>query len=403
MSEVFPDDSAAPESSPASTAYASPYPAPAAVVVERRGLGVMGTIAIAGVVSLVVGTLAGLAGYVLGTSVDSAATTPAAAASAPALTAPANSSSSGTGSSLVRGTGAVARIADATLPAVVSVVVGDETTGGSGSGFIIASNGYIVTNNHVASAVQGGKISIVFNDGTEVPGKVVGTSKDYDLAVIKVDRKGLPTLALGDSTAVHVGDEVVAIGAPLGLNGTVTSGIVSALDRPVTAGENTGDMSFINAIQTDAAINPGNSGGPLLDAAGDVIGVNSAIATMNGTEAGSIGLGFAIPSNSVKRIAEELIATGKSKTPIMGVTLDTQFAGKGAKVMSVASESGADDAGLKVGDLIVSLDGRIIDDSTELVVAVRDYAPGDSITIGFERNGRDQEATIVLGDGSKKS
>ncbi len=407
LEQIPGDHEGMPASEPAPTptpafAVAEPYaptPAPAqARSTGRRGLGVLGTVLVAAVVAAVVGTFAGLSGYVIGRSVDGGA--PVAAAESEAVALP-EDEDSGTGASLLRGTGAVARIAKATLPAVVSVVVGDEESGGSGSGFVVRPNGYIVTNNHVVAVATGkDDISVVFNDGSSIPAKVVGTSTNYDIALLKVDMKNLATLALGDSSNVSVGDEVVAIGAPLGLDGTVTSGIISALDRPVTAGEDVDDLSYINAIQTDAAINPGNSGGPLIDASGQVIGVNSAIATMSAGEAGSIGLGFAIPSNSVKRIAEELITTGKSSTPIMGVTLDTNFDGPGAKVLTVGSGSGADLAGIKKNDLIVALDGRAISDATELVVAVRDYAPGDAVSIEYERDGSVVETRLVLGDDS---
>ena len=198
-----------------------------------------------------------------------------------------------------------------------------------------------------------------------------------------------------------MGDLAIAIGAPLGLDGTVTSGIVSALDRPVTAGDQS-DVSYINAIQTDAAINPGNSGGPLLDMHGNVIGVNSAIASMaSGSEAGSIGLGFAIPSNSARRISDEIIATGSSRTPLMGVQLDPDYTGRGARVGEITRGSGAEDAGLQAGDIIIKVDDRVIDDATELVVTVRDYAPGATITVDFQRDGQDRTATLVLGDGGQ--
>jgi len=201
---------------------------------------------------------------------------------------------------------------------------------------------------------------------------------------------------------VRVGDLVVAIGAPLGLDGTVTSGIVSALDRPVMAGESASDVSYINAVQTDAAINPGNSGGPLLDMQGNVIGVNSAIATLAfGGDAGSIGLGFAIPSNSAARVADEIISSGSSRTPLMGVQLDSTYTDSGARVGSVTAGSGAEAAGMEPGDIVRAVDGRTIDDATELVVAVRSYAPGDTITVEFERDGRTRSATLVLGDDSK--
>jgi putative serine protease PepD len=182
----------------------------------------------------------------------------------------------------------------------------------------------------------------------------------------------------------------------------VTSGIISALNRPVTTGE-TATASFIDAIQTDAAINPGNSGGPLLNASGQVIGINSAIATMvNGSEAGSIGLGFAIPVNSAKRIAEEIIATGTSQTPIIGVSLDTNYAGPGAKIIKITEGGPADTAGLKLQDVITKIDGRVIDDATELVVAIRENAPDDQVKVTYKRQGSTNTATITLGSSSAK-
>jgi putative serine protease PepD len=204
---------------------------------------------------------------------------------------------------------------------------------------------------------------------------------------------------LGNSDQVKVGELVIAIGAPLGLNGTVTSGIISSLNRPVTAGGR-GDLAFINAVQTDAAINPGNSGGPLLDGVGRVIGVNSAIATLAGTsnaEVGSIGLGFAIPINSAKRIAEEIIATGESNTPIIGVVLNTAYTGEGAEVGELTSGGPAEVAGIRVGDVITELNGRLVADSTELVVAIRSYAPGESVDLAITRNGQSENLTLVLG------
>jgi putative serine protease PepD len=204
---------------------------------------------------------------------------------------------------------------------------------------------------------------------------------------------------LGDSSAVRVGEVAIAIGAPLGLNGTVTSGIISSLDRPVTAG-GSGELAFINAIQTDAAINPGNSGGPLLDGGGRVIGINSAIATLAGSiggETGSIGLGFAIPINTAKRIAEELISTGDSQTPIIGVVLNTAFTGEGAEISEITPGGPAEAAGLRVGDVITGLNGRQVADSTELVVAIRSYAPGEQIELKIIRRGQDSTIPLTLG------
>lgn len=275
----------------------------------------------------------------------------------------------------------VAGLAQAVLPAVVSLEVSG-TEQGTGSGFIIDSNGYILTNNHVIdAAINGGEVKVYFQDGSSVLGDIVGRNQSFDLAVIKVEKTNLPTLGLGDSRAVVVGERVIAIGSPLGLSGTVTSGIVSALDRPVTAGD-AQDTSFINAIQTDAAINPGNSGGPLVNSKGLVIGVNSAIATLGiSSQAGSIGLGFAIPINEARRIAEEIIQTGTSSTPILGVLVDLSYTGPGALLTEITKNGAASTAGIKAGEIILSVNGRIVNSSTELVVAIRANAPGDTVTL----------------------
>ena len=371
------------------TTMASPYPTPVPAP-RRRGLGLLSTVLVSAVVAAVVGAFAGLAGYAAGRSLGTEQQS-AAAESTPVAPLVGKIAQ-----------GSIAEMAARTLPAVVSLVVEGSVAGGSGSGFVIRPDGYILTNNHVVSVADGNTVEVVFSDGEQRTGTIVGTSPSYDLAVVKVDRTGLPALTLGNSDQVRVGDLVVAIGAPLGLDGTVTSGIVSALDRPVMAGESASDVSYINAVQTDAAINPGNSGGPLLDTAGNVIGVNSAIATLAiGGEAGNIGLGFAIPSNSASRVADEIIATGTSKTPLMGVQLDPAYSDVGARVSSVTAGSGAEAAALRQGDIVLAVDGRPIADATELVVAIRSYAPGDTIEIEFARDGRIQIAELVLGDDSK--
>jgi putative serine protease PepD len=248
-----------------------------------------------------------------------------------------------------------------------------------------------------------GKITVQFNGGKSVAAEIVGRDSTYDLAVIKVNMKNLKALVLGDSDKVVVGDSVIAIGSPLGLTGTVTTGVVSAKDRPVsTGGGLDAQNSFINAIQTDAAINPGNSGGPLVDATGAVIGINSAIASMSSSsgQSGSIGLGFAIPINQAKRTAEQLIATGKSSHPILGVSLDLQFAGPGARISNVpgavVASGPADNAGLISGDLIVSIDGRSISNAEELIVAIRSHAPGDKVKIAYSRAKKITEVTVTL-------
>jgi putative serine protease PepD len=295
----------------------------------------------------------------------------------------------------------VAGVASMVLASVVSVNVDD----GSGSGFVIARDGYILTNNHVvASAVGRGTIDVGFFDGTTAPAEIVGRSPSYDLAVLQVERTDLTPVRLGDSSDVVVGDPVIAIGSPLGLESTVTSGIVSALDRPVSAGGE-GETSFINALQTDAAINPGNSGGPLVDAAGRVIGVNSVIASLTpGLAPGSIGLGFAIPIDQATRTANQIIATGEAVYPVMGVRLDRAYSGPGARIAAdeadapaVEPNGPAELVGLEPGDVITEIEGRVIDSPEEMIVALRAQEPGDEITIVVEHGGEIREVSLVLG------
>jgi putative serine protease PepD len=289
----------------------------------------------------------------------------------------------------------IAGIADAALPSVVSIA----TQTGTGSGFIITDDGYIITNNHVIadSAAAGGEVSVSLQDGRTVDAQIVGTSPAYDLAVLDVDLTGLTPLALGDADEVVVGDPVVAVGSPLGLEGTVTAGIVSATDRPVTAGGQ-GEVSFINAIQTDAAINPGNSGGPLLDSGGRVIGVNSSIAALTnfGGQAGSIGLGFAIPINQARLTAEQIIADGEAEYPIIGATLAIGEPGQGATIGSVVPGGPADEQGLRAGDRIVALDGSSVLGADELIVAIRAMQPGDTVELTVLRSGTEETVTVTL-------
>ncbi len=279
--------------------------------------------------------------------------------------------------------GSIAALAAAVTPAVVSIDATNSIGSATGTGFIIDSNGYIVTNNHViADAVYNSKITVTLADGQEFLASVVGNTYEYDIAVLKIKATGLPVVELGNSDGVVVGDTVIAIGSPLGLQSTVTSGIISALDRPVTTGDND-ELSFIEALQTDAAINPGNSGGPLIDAKGRVIGVNSAIATntSNKEEAGSIGLGFAIPINLVARIAQEIIDTGKATIPVMGVELAIQSQIEGAVVEDVTAGGPAEKAGVRKGDIIVKANGRIIKSDAELVIVIRSKNPGDVVEV----------------------
>ncbi|MBO1751890.1 trypsin-like peptidase domain-containing protein [Actinotalea sp. BY-33] len=303
----------------------------------------------------------------------------------------------------------VADIASQVLPSVVSIEVRGSAGAGTGSGFVLREDGYILTNNHVVSAAAegGAQIAVLFSDGSEHPAELVGRTSEYDLAVLKVDLQGLTPLALADSDAVVVGDPVVAIGAPLGLRGTVTTGIVSALNRPVSAGD-AEETAFINAIQTDAAINPGNSGGPLVDATGEVIGINSAIAQPPGLSAtgGSIGLGFAIPSNQARRTAEELIETGTATYPVIGVLLDSRYTGEGVQVSTeaqqgqepVTPDGPADRAGIQPGDVILAIDGRPVTEADELIVAIRAKAPGDAVVLTLRSEDEAREVRVVLSE-----
>lgn len=298
-----------------------------------------------------------------------------------------------------RADNSIASIAQAVTPSVVSIKVVSGSSGGTGTGFIISDDGYIVTNNHVISAATqgGGKITVAFKDESTAEAKLVGRSPSYDIAVIKVDKSGLQPVALGNSANVVVGDAAIAIGSPLGLEGTVTSGIISAVRRPVSAGGR-GEASHISALQTDAAINPGNSGGPLVNAEGQVIGVNSSIATMGVSESGaansgSIGLGFAIPINNAKRVADEIIAKGESRVPIMGVQVDMQTPEQGGALITgvTPNEPGAQ-AGLREGDRIVDIDGDKIADPAEGLAVIRSHHPGDTIKV-----------TVVTASGETKT
>jgi len=293
----------------------------------------------------------------------------------------------------------VSQIVQNVKPSVVSIKAEGSSGSGTGSGFIYREDGYIVTNNHVAApAINGGKLTVYLEDKTSFEAKLVGRNASYDLAVLKIDATGLKPVNIGDSNAINVGDLTVAFGSPLGLSGTVTSGIVSALNRPVTAG-GADDQSFISAIQTDAAINPGNSGGPLVNGQGQVIGVNSAIATLgSGTQSGSIGLGFAIPINQAQRIISEIIKTGKSSTPIAGISIDSTFEGTGAKIAEVVADGPAASTDLKVGDIVTKINGEAVEDSTELIVAIRRNNPGDTIVLTVKNTaGNVREVSVVLG------
>ncbi|GAB3877614.1 S1C family serine protease [Terrabacter terrigena] len=299
--------------------------------------------------------------------------------------------------------GSVANIAAAALPSVVTIKVDGGSEGSAtGSGFVIDKKGHVLTNNHVVATAPDGDIEVVLSNGDAQKATIVGRDTSYDLAVLKIGRTDLTPLRLGPSDKVVVGDQVIAVGAPLGLDQTVTTGIVSALNRPVSAGEGP-ESSFINAIQTDTAINPGNSGGPLLDMRGEVIGINSAIARVPGTTGstgGSIGLGFAIPSDQARRTADQLIATGKATHPIIGVSLDRTFSGDGAQVSdqpgAVTAGGPAAKAGVKAGDVVIAFEGKRIRTPDQLIVSIRARAVGDTVKLKVERGGKEIDLSMTL-------
>ncbi|GAA2889926.1 hypothetical protein GCM10010517_54120 [Streptosporangium fragile] len=304
----------------------------------------------------------------------------------------------------------VAGVASKVLPSVVSLAVEGGSSSSSGSGFLI-KGGYVVTNNHVVAAADpNGQIQIQFNNRKSTSAKIIGRDPESDLAVVKPEETfGSPEISLGNSDNVVVGDPVIAIGSPLGLTGTVTTGIVSSLNRPVQAGEeNSNDTTWLSAIQTDAAINPGNSGGPLVNGNGEVIGVNSAIATLgrslNG-QSGNIGLGFAIPVNHARRVAEELITTGKARKSRIGVTIDQAYQGTGVRIAAEAVQGAepvdpkgpAAQAGLKPGDIILEVNGLVLQDGNELIALVRNKAPGEKIQVKYQRGGQERTVTVTVG------
>jgi putative serine protease PepD len=300
--------------------------------------------------------------------------------------------------------GSVAAVAAEVLPSTVQVRVvngaGDGATGATGSGFVVDDEGHVITNNHVVEGGEDGAIAVIDVSGRSHAARVVGRSPVYDIAVLEVSgARGLEPAALGSSRRMQVGETVVAIGSPLGLSATVTSGIVSAVDRPVTTGTG-GASSYINAVQTDAAINPGNSGGPLVNMRGQVVGVNSAIATTGGGvlggEAGNIGVGFAIPMEQVEVTAEQILDTGRAEYPVIGADVGTGSSVDGARLVAVPADSPAARAGLRDGDRIVAVEGKRVSDGISLIVAIRSHRPGETIEMTFVRDGQRRTAEVRL-------
>ncbi|MGZ4592750.1 MAG: S1C family serine protease [Actinomycetes bacterium] len=360
-----------------------------------------------GVTSLVaVALAAGLLGGGVGAAVTTQVDKPASSTTASALTAPVGSSGSNAK------TTAVEQVAAKLLPSVVSIQERNANGGGEGTGVILSANGLILTNNHVvADAANGGSLTVTLNNGKTAAASIVGRDPVTDLAVIRVNGlSGLTPATFGSSAGLKPGEGVVAIGSPLGLQGSVTSGIVSALDRPVrTGGESAaGDptSTVIDAIQTDAAINPGNSGGPLVNLSGQVVGINSAIASLGSSssgQSGSIGLGFAIPVDQARQVAQQLITSGKATHAQLGVGV--RDAGttttSGAALAAVNQGSAAQRAGLRAGDVVTSVGDRRVDSADALIAAIRSHQPGDKVTLTYLRGGKSAQTAVTLGSDAK--
>ncbi len=304
--------------------------------------------------------------------------------------------------------GTVAAVAQELLPSTVQISAEYESQegGATGSGFVLDKQGHVITNNHVVedAAENEGRIEIVDHEGNRYEATVVGRSPTYDLAVLYApEAADLKPAALGASRQLRVGDGVVAIGSPLGLSSTVTAGIVSALNRPVTTGQTGDDSSYINAVQTDAAINPGNSGGPLVNLVGQVVGVNSAIATNGGGtidgEAGNIGVGFAIPVEQVKVTADQILRTGEARFPVIGAKVQTGGIddGDGAVIDEVIDDTPAQAAGLEKDDRVIAVEGLRVTDGIGLIVAIRSHQPGETVKFTLVRDGAEQTVEITLG------
>ncbi|WP_100446457.1 S1C family serine protease [Glycomyces xiaoerkulensis] len=352
-----------------------PRPRPAG----RPGLGIV--VAVSAIVALIAGTLGSAIG-IWATRTDSFGGT-----------------ITGADPQTQRDPDSVAGVVDGIMPSVVTVLTDG---GGNGSGFIVSEDGYVMTNHHV---VTGGgsevaeQLQVLFSNGELETAEVVGSDPDSDVAVLDLPGEGYPSMVLADSDQVAVGDPVLAVGAPLGLSSTVTEGIVSAVDRPVLTQNAAGEIeSVMAAIQTDAAINPGNSGGPLTDIGGQVIGINTAIASTaaDSAEAGNIGIGFAIPVNQAKRIADELVETGTASRTVIGAELGDPALGVGVELQRIIPGSPAEEAGLEDGDVLTSFNGTTVTENTELVALVRKLAPGTTVTVVYERDGVEASAQVTL-------
>ncbi|CAL9297754.1 trypsin-like peptidase domain-containing protein [Streptomyces sp. SudanB25_2051] len=400
-----------PHATHATQAYAHPpasgdvwgtHPAAPAAPRKRRSGGLVAAVLVA---ALAAGGVGGGIGYWAAERNDSATTSTTV-------------SVGDTPADFKRDPGTVAAVAAKALPSVVTIEAkagGAESEGGTGTGFVYDKEGHILTNNHVvASAAEGGTVTATFSDGRKFDAEVVGRAQGYDVAVLKLRNapSGLAPLPLGNSDKVLVGDSTIAIGAPFGLSNTVTTGIISAKNRPVASSDGSGGKnSYMSALQTDASINPGNSGGPLLDGRGAVIGINSAIQSpgsggIGQSQAGSVGLGFAIPINQAKNVAEQLIKTGEPVYPMIGATVNMSEEGEGATIVeegtggtpSITPDGPAAKAGLRPGDVITRFGNRIIDSGPTLISEIWTHQPGDTITLTYKRGGQEKQVEITLGE-----
>ncbi len=384
--------------SPPPAVLAPPAPPPAPSLGSRSRTGLASVL----VAALVAGAVGGGVGFFAAETIGHDST--------PSAGAPLVQQAVSNGSTAVTSSD-IEAVAKRVLPSVVKINVSGPQGAGSGSGIIITSDGEILTNNHVvALAGNGGSIIVNFNDGTTVRATVVGTDPVTDVAVIKADNvSGLTPATIGSSSSLQVGQPVVAIGSPFGLEATVTSGIVSSLNRPVSVGGEGTNVSY-PAIQTDAAINPGNSGGPLVNLSGQVVGINSSIFSDSqavGGQGGSIGLGFAIPIDNVLPIVNQIRAGEKPTHARLGVSVDSasEQGGlvTGAGVVEVVSGSAAASAGVKVGDVITAVDGHQVSDSSSLVAAIHGYRPGDTVSLTVDRGGSTITLHATLGSDAKSA
>ncbi|MGC9667890.1 S1C family serine protease [Planosporangium sp. 12N6] len=285
------------------------------------------------------------------------------------------------------------------LPSVITVKT--QSAGGTsiGSGFIVSNTGYAITNDHVVAG-SSGPTMVTFSDGNTASAKIVGSDPESDVAVLKIDAANLTPVQFGDSDSAQVGDPVLAIGSPLALANTVTYGIVSAVDRPIAAGEVGGPTRYYAAIQTDAAINHGNSGGPLVDAAGRVIGINAVIKSLasDQEQAGNVGLAFAIPINQAKRLAQDIVDTGKARRTVIGAEIEASYRGPngGVRLQNVTAGGPAANAGLRPGDVLTRIGGGQIEEPGDLIALVRKYAPGAGVSVEYTRDGAKHNAQVVL-------